>query len=314
MQLRHRVVVYVTRPTPTSPSGDEVLVFEQADRPILQVPAGGVEPGESIEAAAVREVFEETGITVTPPPRRLTSTLHRYSAVECWCVQDYVQVDAPSDLPDEWEHVVTGEGVERGRRFLCRWLPTKLLDHVIGGQGNAAHLLQAAHAPTKPTAAVVRLAAEADVRDIRLLRNHYVDVSTAIYTDLRWTPEDALRWFELRDASKHPVTVAEVDGHFAGYGSLSPFDTKCGYAGTAENSVYIAPDHHRLGIGAALLRDLLDRARTADLHTIVARIDTGQSASLGLHFRHGFAPVGILREAGHKFGAWRDVAYLQKLL
>lgn len=53
-----KVVLYVTH-------RDRLLVFLQPKHPkiLLQVPGGTVEPGEHIEAAARRELAEETGIT-----------------------------------------------------------------------------------------------------------------------------------------------------------------------------------------------------------------------------------------------------------
>jgi 8-oxo-dGTP pyrophosphatase MutT (NUDIX family) len=62
MALLQKVAVLVTRPGPTGP---ELLVFEHTDVPAgVQVPAGTVEPGEDVRAAALRELVEETGIVV----------------------------------------------------------------------------------------------------------------------------------------------------------------------------------------------------------------------------------------------------------
>ncbi len=62
MALLQKVAVLVTRP---GPNGPELLVFEHAGIPAgVQVPAGTVEPGEEVRAAALRELAEETGIVV----------------------------------------------------------------------------------------------------------------------------------------------------------------------------------------------------------------------------------------------------------
>ena len=37
-------------------------------------------------------------------------------------------------------------------------------------------------------------------------------------------------------------------------------------------------------------------------------------ASLALHHRLGFEPVGTFRDAGYKTGAWHAVAFFQKML
>ena len=146
------------------------------------------------------------------------------------------------------------------------------------------------------------------------LRNFYVRTSAAIYTDLETPFEDFAALLRRRDFARHPMTVAEVGGRFAGYAVLAPFDDKPGYAATAEDSLYVAPEFHGCGVGRALLGDLLDRGRAAGLHCVVARVNSGQAASLRLHESAGFVRAGVLREAGFKFGAWRDVVYLQRLL
>jgi 8-oxo-dGTP pyrophosphatase MutT (NUDIX family) len=45
--------------------GDEVLVIRPAGKRVTGLPKGGPNPGETPEETAVREVREETGITVT---------------------------------------------------------------------------------------------------------------------------------------------------------------------------------------------------------------------------------------------------------
>ena len=37
-------------------------------------------------------------------------------------------------------------------------------------------------------------------------------------------------------------------------------------------------------------------------------------ASVGLHRAMGFEPVGVYRRIGWKFGAWHDVAWMQRAL
>lgn len=63
---------YVHRPGAYAllPRGDQLLVTMQADPgPELQLPGGGIDPGESPLAALHREVMEETGWRIARPRR-----------------------------------------------------------------------------------------------------------------------------------------------------------------------------------------------------------------------------------------------------
>lgn len=52
------------------PDGDDLLLTLQADPgPDLQLPGGGIDPGESPIAALHREVYEETGWRIAAPRR-----------------------------------------------------------------------------------------------------------------------------------------------------------------------------------------------------------------------------------------------------
>ena len=63
-----------------------------------------------------------------------------------------------------------------------------------------------------------------------------------------------------------------------------------------------------------LLRHLIVRARVVGHHAIIAGIDGGQEASVGLHARFGFEKVGQLKQVGFKFGRWLDVVYMELML
>jgi L-amino acid N-acyltransferase len=159
----------------------------------------------------------------------------------------------------------------------------------------------------------IRLATENDLEAIRAIYNYYVTHSTCTYQIELETAEERRAWFGERSA-KHPATVAESEGVVIGWGSLSPWKSRCGYAWAAEASVYVHHDHHRRGLGKALLLDLIERAKAAGLHTIIGGASSDQSASLALQVALGFIPMGTFREVGRKFDRWLDVTYTQLML
>src|SRR4051794_4261794 len=119
---------------------------------------------------------------------------------------------------------------------------------------------------------LIRPATEADLVAINEIYNHYVFHSTCTYQEEPDAIEDRRKWFEAHD-EKHPVTVALLDDRVVGWGSLSRFHSRCAYRNTVENSVYVDHEMHRRGIGSAILRDLIQRARALGHHTIIAGID-----------------------------------------
>ena len=163
------------------------------------------------------------------------------------------------------------------------------------------------------SAFTIRPATESDAEAIRAIYNYYVRHSTCTYQIELETPEERLAWMRERSA-KHPATVAEADGAVIGWAALSPWKSRCGYAWAAEASVYIHHEHHRRGLGKALLLDLIERARAVGLHVLIGGASSDQSASLALQVAVGFIPIGTFREVGRKFDRWLDVTYTQLLL
>jgi 8-oxo-dGTP diphosphatase len=124
---RQRVVAYVTR---ERNGRTELLVFEHEDFPHLglQVPAGRLEPGEDLEAGLLRELEEEAGLTNVQVRELPGFEDHYRSRYE----NHGFHVALGEEAPDEWEHVVLGDGDDAGLTFRYRWLPIDADLHLFG--------------------------------------------------------------------------------------------------------------------------------------------------------------------------------------
>jgi len=151
---------------------------------------------------------------------------------------------------------------------------------------------------------------ESDLDAINDIYNYYVPNSTCTYQEQPDTMDERQLWFRLH-GEKHPVTVALESNQVVGWGSLSPFRERSAYRYTVENSVYVHHEHHRRGIGALLLEDLIERGRCMGHHVIIAGIDAEQTASIEIHLKFHFQKVGHLHRVGFKFGRWLDVIYME---
>jgi phosphinothricin acetyltransferase len=134
------------------------------------------------------------------------------------------------------------------------------------------------------------------------------------YEDVPHTLRQREDWFDQFQQRNFPIVIAEYDGAVAGWGSLGPHQERTGFRFTGSVALYVDSAHRRRGVGGQLLEALLAAGRERRLHAVVAAIDSRNEASLELHAHHGFTEAGVFREAGCKFGEWRDVVYLQRLL
>jgi len=106
--------------------------------------------------------------------------------------------------------------------------------------------------------------------------------------------------------------VAVIDEAVVGWASLSPVSDRCAYSGVAENSVYVHPAHHGVGIGQTLLTALLDSAEQGGFWTVQTGIFPENTASIALHERCGFRIVGRRERIGQLGGVWRDTLFLER--
>lgn len=157
-------------------------------------------------------------------------------------------------------------------------------------------------------------ATQDDLPGILDIYNDAVATTTAIWNDTLVDLENRRAWLALRHTQGYPVLVAHRGGGVAGYASFGDFRPFDGYRHTVEHSIYVHRDHQGAGIGRLLLGALIERARAAGKHSMVAAIEAGNAASIALHEKLGFRRCGLLPEVGQKFGRWLDLAFLDRRL
>jgi ADP-ribose pyrophosphatase YjhB (NUDIX family) len=112
--VRKRVVGFVTR-------GRELLVFDYGE--VTEVPGGRIDFDETLEEGLAREVEEETGVTGLQIVGLLADAdeadrLYGVLAHRTWAFHAL----APGENRDEWEHHVTGSGMDADMVFVCRFV------------------------------------------------------------------------------------------------------------------------------------------------------------------------------------------------
>jgi phosphinothricin acetyltransferase len=111
-----------------------------------------------------------------------------------------------------------------------------------------------------------------------------------------------------------PWLVAEADGAVLGFAMAAPFNNRCGYAHTAEVSVYVEAGHFGRGVGKALYARLIPTLAEQGYRTAIGVIALPNPASVRLHEAFGFRKVGVLARVGWKLEQWHDVGYWQLML
>src|SRR6266545_692927 len=117
----------------------------------------------------------------------------------------------------------------------------------------------------------IRAAAAHDIAAIIRIYAHAVEHGTASF---EIEPPDEAEMARRRHAlidGGYPYLVAEADGGVvAGYAYAGPYRARPAYRWSVEDSIYVARDRHRRGVGASLLAGLIADAEQRGFRQMIA--------------------------------------------
>lgn len=162
---------------------------------------------------------------------------------------------------------------------------------------------------------IIRPATPADIEAITRI---YADAVLHGTASFEIEPPDRTEMLRRQTAlldNGYPYFAAAIGSVVAGYAYAGPYRARPAYKWSVEDSVYVAPDLHRKGVGGLLLRALIAASAQRGFRQMIAVIgDSAQIASIVAHERAGFSHVGTLRSVGFKHGQWLDTVLMQRAL
>jgi L-amino acid N-acyltransferase YncA len=161
----------------------------------------------------------------------------------------------------------------------------------------------------------IRPAGPPDIPAITRIYVHAVEHGTASF---ELEPSDEAEMTRRQQAlltKGYPYLVAEQAGVVAGYAYAGPYRDRRAYDWCVEDSVYVAPEFHRKGIGRHLLLRLITEAEARGFRQMIGVIgDSANTASVAVHAAVGFRLIGTFQSIGFKHGRWLDTVLMQRAL
>jgi phosphinothricin acetyltransferase len=159
----------------------------------------------------------------------------------------------------------------------------------------------------------IRTALPADAEAIAAIYGHHVLWGTGTFEEKPPSVAEMADRLDKVQSRGWPWLVAEKDGPVLGYAYAAQFRDRAAYRFSAEDSIYIHPDHMGVGVGRALLDALMTASRGAGFQRMFAVIgDSDNAGSIRLHLAAQFTHCGQLDKAGFKFGRYLDVVFMQR--
>jgi L-amino acid N-acyltransferase YncA len=154
--------------------------------------------------------------------------------------------------------------------------------------------------------------------DIAAITRIYADAVAHGTASFELEPPDVAEMARRQQAlvtRNFPYIVAERDGAVVGYAYAGPYRDRRAYDWCVEDSLYIAPELHRQGIGRLLLTRLIAESEARGFRQMIGVVgDSANTASIAVHAAVGFRLIGNFQSIGFKHGRWLDTVLMQRAL
>lgn len=160
----------------------------------------------------------------------------------------------------------------------------------------------------------IRLAERTDVPAMREIFNEVLRNSNSIYREEEVTLEERYAWFDEKLEHGFPIFGAYEGDHLIGYAGYGTWRAAQGYRKSVELTIYVDQKFRGAGIGSALMKTIIDHAKTDGYHVMIGAIDAANQQSIEFHKRFGFVEVARMPEVALKNDQWLTLVFMQKLL
>ena len=152
-----------------------------------------------------------------------------------------------------------------------------------------------------------------DMAKVTRIYNHYVEHTTVSFHIAPRT-EAEVGAMLIYPGGPFGSYALEEEEQLIGYCALVPFSSREAYDITAELSLYLRPEARGRGYGQAMLDFLEKEAGDKGFISLMARVCTQNTASIGLFEKNGYKRAGDYEKVGRKFGQILDVVAYQKII
>lgn len=161
---------------------------------------------------------------------------------------------------------------------------------------------------------MIRSATANDASALAEIYNHFIRETAVTFEEEPVTAEVMATRLANVLALDLPWLVLEQNARILGYAYATRWKERSAYRYSVESTIYLAPEMTGQGHGMTLYSALIDALMSRAVHAVIGGISLPNPASIALHEKLGFRPVGSFREVGRKFERWIDVGYWQLLL
>jgi phosphinothricin acetyltransferase len=150
-----------------------------------------------------------------------------------------------------------------------------------------------------------------DASSIAGIYNYYIENTIITFEEKQVDAGEIERRIKSIREKHFPYIVYEESGQLLAYAYLNNWRSRSAYDITLETSIYVDIRFTGKGIGPVLYKELIDKAKEINIHSLIGVISLPNEASRKLHEKSGFQLIGNFRESGLKFNRFVDVEFWQ---